>query len=71
MWTRGVLSESNWDAQSANNHYFEHDWTPNWAVHRWLLNELQRHWVFLTPRLGVFPLLKSADDRCAGALFGA
>ena len=53
------LSESNWDAQSANNHYFEHDWTPNWAVHRRLLNELQRHWVFLTPRLGVFPLLKS------------
>lgn len=54
------LSESNWDAQSAKNHYFEHDWTPNWAVHRRLLNELQRHWVFLTPRLGVFPLLKSA-----------
>ena len=54
------LSESNWTAQSAKNHYFEHDWTPNWAVHRRLLNELQRHWVFLTPRLGVFPLLKSA-----------
>ncbi len=54
------LSESNWDAQSAKNHYFEYDWTPNWAVHRRLLNELQRHWVFLTPRLGVFPLLKSA-----------
>ena len=54
------LSESNWTAQSAKNHYFEHDWTPNWAVHRRLLNELQRHWVFLTPRLGLFPLLKSA-----------
>ena len=54
------LSESNWDAQSAKNHYFEQDWTPNWAIHRRLLNALQRHWVFLTPRLGVFPLLKSA-----------
>ena len=54
------LSERNWDAQSAKNHYFEQDWTPNWAIHRRLLNALQRHWVFLTPRLGVFPLLKSA-----------
>ena len=54
------LSESNWDAQSAKNHYFEQDWTPNWAIHRRLLNALQRHWVFLTPRLGAFPLLKSA-----------
>ena len=54
------LSWSNWAAQSDKNRYFEHDWTPNWAVHRWLLNQLQRHWVFLTPRLGVFPLLRSA-----------
>ena len=54
------LSESNWDAQADKNQYFEHDWTPNWAVHRRLLNELQHHWVFLTPRLGLFPLLKSA-----------
>jgi hypothetical protein len=53
------LSESNWDAQSAKNHYFEQDWTPNWAVHRRLLNALQRHWVFLTPRLGALPVLKS------------
>lgn len=53
------LSQTNWDAQSSENHYFEHDWTPNWAIHRQLLSELQRHWVFLIPRLGVFPLLKS------------
>ena len=54
------LSERNWAAQSIRNQYFEQDWTPNWAVHRRLLNELQRYWVFLTPRLGIFPLLKSA-----------
>lgn len=54
------LSERNWAAQSIRNQYFEQDWTPNWAVHRRLLSELQRYWVFLTPRLGVFPLLKSA-----------
>jgi len=53
------LSRYNWDAQLDANDYFKEEWTPNWAIHRWLLNCLQADWVVLNPRLGPLTLAKS------------
>lgn len=53
------LSAYNWDAQSAANEYFRHEWTPSWAVHQWCFNYLQSRWAVLNPRLGPLLLAKS------------
>lgn len=53
------LADYYWDAQLPANRYFLEEWTPNWAVHRRILNVLQTKCSLLNPRLGFFPMLKS------------
>ena len=53
------LADYYWDAQLPANRYFLEEWTPNWAVHRRILNVLQTKLSLLNPRLGFFPMLKS------------
>lgn len=53
------LTQYNWNAQASKNAYFAEDWTPNWAVHRWLLSALQAHGVALNSRLSLFHALKA------------
>jgi len=53
------LAQYNWEAQAPHNEYFADEWSPSWAVHRWLVNLLQGRLVILNPRLGVLPLTKT------------
>lgn len=53
------LSPYNWEAQDAANRYFEDTWSPNWHLHRSLLNHLQSNFVFMNPRLGAIPFIRA------------
>ena len=57
------LSKYNWEAQESYVKYFRQDWTPNWWVHRYLLNLLQPLLVSLDPR---FSLINSGLALWAG-----